>query len=108
MSEKIRAHEIASEVSATSAEVIEKANDLGIGIKTASSGVTLEQAEEIANYMMTGKSALLKKKPAKPAKKEAKETKKQEVEAPKEEVSEDNSEKKVEAKAEKTEKLRKK
>ena len=71
MSEKIRAYEIADEVSATSAEVIEKAKDLGITIKTASSGVTLEQAEEIANYMMTGKSKLLKKTTTKKVSKKA-------------------------------------
>jgi translation initiation factor IF-2 len=69
MEDKVRVSEIAEEAGATSTEVINKAKDLGISLKAASSSVSYEDAEEIANYIMTGDSKLLKKKiPAKKAK----------------------------------------
>jgi len=51
---KIRIHEIADELGIKSKEVVEKARDLGLNVKTASSGVSPEDAQNIVNYVMTG------------------------------------------------------
>jgi translation initiation factor IF-2 len=71
MSDKIRVYEIAEESGATSSEVALKALDLGFELKSAQSAVSCEDAEEILNYILTGKSKLLKsvKKPKKAVKK---------------------------------------
>ncbi|AXH08716.1 translation initiation factor IF-2 [Malaciobacter halophilus] len=79
MSDKVRVYEIADEAGASSNEVISKANDLGIELKSPQSAVSLEQAEEIVNYIMTGASAKVKAKaPAKAKKPVAKKEKKEE------------------------------
>lgn len=92
MSDKVRVYEIADEAGASSNEVISKAKDLGIELKSPQSAVSFEQAEEIANYIMTGKSSKVKAKPAaKPKKMVAKEEKKEETpkkQEPKENASE--------------------
>ncbi|MBS9782591.1 MAG: translation initiation factor IF-2 [Arcobacter sp.] len=62
MSDKVRVYEIAEEAGATSSEVIAKAKDLNIELKSAQSAVSFEDAEEITNYIMTGKSAKITKK----------------------------------------------
>ena len=77
MSDNVRVYEIAEEAGSSSNDVITKAKDLGIDLKSPQSAVSFEDAEEIANYIMTGKSSRLKKKPAKAkkvVKKEIKET----------------------------------
>lgn len=61
MSDKVRVYEIAEEAGASSSEVIDKAKDLDIKLTSPQSAVSYEDAEEIANYIMTGKSKLLKK-----------------------------------------------
>lgn len=61
MSDNVRVYEIAEEAGASSNEVITKAKDLGIELKSPQSAVSFEDAEEIANYIMTGKSSKLKK-----------------------------------------------
>ena len=66
MDEKVKVHEIAEEAGATSADVINKALDLGLNLKSAQSAVSDDIAEEITNYIMTGKSKLLKKLEPKP------------------------------------------
>ena len=66
MEDKVRVYEIAEESGATSAEVITKAADLSIILKSPQTSVSFEQAEEIVNYIMTGKSKLLTKKVKKP------------------------------------------
>ncbi len=72
MSDNVRVYEIAEEAGASSNEVITKAKDLGIELKSPQSAVSFEDAEEIANYIMTGKSSKLeKKKPAAKIKKAA-------------------------------------
>ena len=69
MSDKVRVYEIAEEAGATSAEVIAKAKDLKIELKSPQSAVSFEDAEAITNYIMTGKSPKLEVKPvAKPKK----------------------------------------
>ena len=87
MSEKVRVYEIAEEAGASSNDVITKAKDLGIELKSPQSAVSYADAEEIANYIMTGKSSKLpqkveeKKAPVKKAMKivEKKEEEKTEV-----------------------------
>ena len=59
MSDKVRVYEIAEEAGATSAEVIAKAKDLKIELKSPQSAVSFEDAEAITNYIMTGKSPKL-------------------------------------------------
>ena len=71
MSDNVRVYEIAEEAGASSNEVITKAKDLGIELKSPQSAVSYEDAEEIANYIMTGKSDKLKKKAAPKIKKAA-------------------------------------
>ena len=62
MEDKVRVYEIAEESGATSGEVIGKAIDLGLELKSVQSAVSFEDAEEIVKYIMTGKSKLLNKK----------------------------------------------
>ncbi|QKF80938.1 translation initiation factor IF-2 [Halarcobacter ebronensis] len=87
MSDNVRVYEIAEEAGASSNDVIAKAKDLGIDLKSPQSAVSFEDAEEIANYIMTGKSTRLKKKPVKAKK----------VVVKKETTPEKTEEKKVEA-----------
>lgn len=89
MSDKVRVYEIAEEAGASSQDVIAKAKDLGIELKSPQSAVSYEDAEEIANYIMTGKSSKLVKKaaskPKKVVEKVVKEEKKIEITPKKEE-----------------------
>ena len=71
MEDKVRVFEIAEEAGSTSAEVIKKAADLAIVLKSPQSSVSFEEAEEIAGYIMTGKSKLLTPKKVKPTIKKA-------------------------------------
>ena len=66
MEDKVRVYEVAEESGASSAEVITKAADLSITIKSPQSTLSFDEAEEIVNYIMTGKSKLLKKSAKKP------------------------------------------
>ncbi|WP_419763833.1 MAG: translation initiation factor IF-2 [Arcobacter sp.] len=59
MSDNVRVYEIAEEAGASSNDVIKKAKDLGIELKSPQSQATVEDAEEIVNYIMTGKSKKL-------------------------------------------------
>ena len=61
MIDKVSIREIAEESGATHAEVIAKASDLGIIIKSPQSKFTYVEAEEIVNYIVTGKSVLIKR-----------------------------------------------
>lgn len=60
MSDKVRVYEIAEESSSSSQEVIYKAKDLGFELKSPQSAVSFEDAEEIINYIMTGRSSKIK------------------------------------------------
>ncbi|RXJ87437.1 translation initiation factor IF-2 [Arcobacter sp. CECT 8985] len=53
MSDKVRVYEIADEAGANSNEVISKAKEMGIELKSPQSAVSLEQAEAIVNQMMS-------------------------------------------------------
>jgi translation initiation factor IF-2 len=69
MSDKVRVYEIAEEAGASSQDVIAKAKDLGIELKSPQSAVSYEEAEEITKYIMTGKSSKLPSKSPSKAKK---------------------------------------
>jgi ABC-type dipeptide/oligopeptide/nickel transport system ATPase component len=62
MSDKVRVYEIAEEVGSTSAEVISEAKKLKIELKSPQSAVSFEDAEEITNFIISGKSSRLKEK----------------------------------------------
>ena len=57
MSEKVRVHEIAKELGIASKEVVDKASVMGLQVKTASSSVSMEEAEKIMNFIMSGAQA---------------------------------------------------
>ncbi len=54
MMDKVRVHEIAKELGINSKEVVDKATAMGLNLKTASSTVSMEEAEKIMNYIMSG------------------------------------------------------
>ena len=47
MIDKVRVHEIATELGIKSKEVVDKAAEMGIDVKTASSSVSMEEAEQL-------------------------------------------------------------
>lgn len=63
MWDKVRVYEISEETGASSTEVIAKAKDLNIDLKSPQSAVSYEDAEEITKYIITGKSSRFVKKP---------------------------------------------
>jgi len=91
MSEKVRVHEVAKELGITSKEVIDKAKDMGLEVKAAQSTMNMQEAEDLANYIMNGvlpKSAQKPKKSVQKAPKEPKEVKEQASEvSPKEDTT---------------------
>ena len=52
--EKVRIKEIAEELGMKSKEVVEKATDIGLEVKVASSSVTPSEAERLMSYILTG------------------------------------------------------
>ena len=93
MIEKVRVHEIAKELGIASKDVLDKAKQMGLDVKSAQSVVTMETAEQIANYIMNG-APVEAEKPKVTVKKQEKaksDTPKQE-ETPKEEVVSKESE----------------
>ena len=81
MTEKVRVHEIAKELGIASKDVLEKAKKMGLEVKSAQSVVTMEQAENIANYIINGEPAAEEKPKA-----VKKETPKAASDTPKEET----------------------
>jgi len=63
MIDKVRVHEIAKELGIKSKEVVDKATEMGIDVKTASSSVSTEEAEKIMNYIMNPAATAPKPKP---------------------------------------------
>jgi translation initiation factor IF-2 len=57
MTDKVSVSEIAKELGIASKDVLEKAKSMGIEVKAAQSKVSMEQAEEIANFIMNGGEA---------------------------------------------------
>jgi translation initiation factor IF-2 len=52
--DKVRIHEIASELGLKPKDVLEKAKEIGLSVKTTSNAVTLEEAERLAEFIMSG------------------------------------------------------
>ena len=107
MEDKVRVYEVAEESGATSAEVIAKAAEISIDLKSPQSTLTFDQAEEIVNYMVSGKNTTKKKAPAKTSVKKVvkasvkpKETKTEVKQEVKTEVEVKKEETKTEAKQE--------
>jgi translation initiation factor IF-2 len=98
MDDKVRVYEVAEEAGASSNEVITKASEMGMDLKSPQSTLTFDQAEELVNYMVTGKSS--KVKPAKkPAKKvEEKKTEEKKVDPVKEVIKQAEAKKEEKAK----------
>ena len=97
MSDNVRVFEIAEESGTNSSDVIDKAKDLGIDLKSAQSAVSFDDAEEIANYIMTGKSKRLKKAPVKKKIVKKEEPKEEETKEIKETVEDQKDSKKEES-----------
>jgi translation initiation factor IF-2 len=87
MTDKVSVKEIADELGIASKDVLEKAKSMGIEVKAAQSKVSMEQAEEIANYIMNGEEEKVVA-PPKPKTVKAKSDTPEE-EAPKEEIAEE-------------------
>ncbi len=90
MSEKVRVHEVAKELGITSKEVIDKAKEVGLEVKAAQSTMNMQQAEELANFIMNGvMPQTVKKKATKVVKKTQKtDTQPQEEDTPKQQQEE--------------------
>ena len=54
--DKVRITEIAKELGMKSKDIIEKAVDLGLDVKSASSSITTDDAEKLMNYVLTGEN----------------------------------------------------
>jgi len=54
MAEKVKVHEIAKELGIASKDVLKKATDLKIEVKSAQSSMTMEEAEKVAKFIMNG------------------------------------------------------
>ncbi|MDQ1244645.1 MAG: translation initiation factor, partial [Campylobacterota bacterium] len=78
MTEKVRVHEIAKELGIASKDVVKKASDMGIDIKSANSSVTMQEAENLMNYIMSGELAQAPKPEIKVDVKSASDTQKEE------------------------------
>lgn len=98
--DKIRISQIAKEIGKTSKEILQKAQELGFEVKTASSAVTTEQAEELYNYVLSGKSVEIKtsKEETKKSTKTEKTTKTKKEESKLKKTKEDEIDKKTSTK----------
>lgn len=86
--DKIRISQIAKELGKTSKEILQKAQELELEAKTASSAVSATEAEELYNYIISGKLPEGKKKAKKETKEKESTKSKKETKAKKEEVKE--------------------
>ena len=98
--DKIRISQIAKEIGKTSKEILQKAQELGFEVKTTSSAVTTEQAEELYNYVLSGKSVEIKtsKEETKKSTKTEKTTKTKKEESKLKKTKEDEIDKKTRTK----------
>ena len=85
MIEKVRVHEIAKELGIASKDVLDKAKQMGLDVKSAQSVVTMDDAEQIANFIMNGAPAEPKKPKVTVKKKEQATSDTPKEETPKEE-----------------------
>jgi len=99
MTEKVKVHEIATELGIASKDVISKAAQMGIEVKSAQSSVTMEQAEGLANFIINGEAPAATEAPvvAKEKTTKAKSDTASTVEAPKKESKSDEPKEEVKA-----------
>ncbi len=102
--DKVRIHQIANELGLKSKDVLEKAKEMGLKVKAISSSVTYEEAEKLAEYIMSGE-APASQEPQPPQSKE--EPKKEESIQQEEQASPAPEPLKVESKQESKEKPKK-
>ncbi|MDA3967684.1 translation initiation factor IF-2 [Helicobacter sp. WB40] len=93
--DKIRISQIAKELGKTSKEILQKAQELGLEAKTASSAVSATEAEELYNYIISGKLPEGKKKAKKETKEKESTKPKKETKAKKEEVKQEKPKEEV-------------
>ncbi len=62
MLERVRIYEIAKELNMSAKDILDKAKEMDIEVKSAQSVVTMEQAEDLANFIMNGDSLNLSNK----------------------------------------------
>lgn len=96
--DKIRISQIAKELGKTSKEILQKAQELGLEAKTASSAVSATEAEELYNYIISGKLPEGTKKAKKDIKPKESTKSKKETKAKKEEIKQEKGIKKKEKK----------
>ncbi len=88
MTEKVRVHEIAKELGITSKDVLKKATEMNIEVKSAQSVVSVENADSLMKFIMKGDNTNAPSEPAKTISKAKNETTTKE-ETPKEKISEE-------------------
>lgn len=62
--DKVKIQDVAAEAGLSNGDVIEKANELGFAVKAANSTISMEHAEVLFNYMVTGELPTGFNKPA--------------------------------------------
>ena len=72
MSEKVRVHEVAKELGIASKEVMTKAQEIGLDVKSAQSTLSMEEAEALANFILNGEIPKFAQKKQSPKKQSAK------------------------------------
>ncbi len=102
--DKVRIHEIASELGLKSKDVLEKAKELGMKVKAPSSGVTFEEAEKLTEYIMSGGMPESATMPQEPKEQKLVEEKKDEEKASEQKVEPKKAQKPQEKKEPKREK----
>jgi len=80
MIEKVRVHEIAKELGIASKDVVKKASEMGVDVKSAQSSVSMEEANSLMNYIMNGDNVATAQEP------QTKTTPTSESETPKEDI----------------------
>ena len=55
--DKVRIAEIAKELGMKNKDIVEKAMDMGLDVKSHSSSISTEDAEKLMNYVLTGENA---------------------------------------------------
>jgi len=83
--DKVRITDVAKELGMNNKDILEKAKDIGLDVKGHASSISAEDAEKLANYILTGEGAQTTKSaaPTKPVEEKKPEKKEIPVETPK-------------------------
>lgn len=83
--DKVRITDVAKELGMNNKDILEKAKDIGLDVKGHASSISAEDAEKLANYILTGEGAQTTKSaaPVKPVEEKKPEKKEIPVETPK-------------------------